>query len=80
MSDTLNTQDVRITVRFGKSRLPVVLPVTHQLMRLLGLYAAEGTRLDATIYLSFGSHETNLIEETKRLIVQASLDFYRLMG
>jgi DNA topoisomerase-6 subunit B len=63
--------DVRITVRFGKSRLPVVLPVSHELMRFLGLYAAEGTRLDATILLSFGSHEKSLIEETKRLIVQA---------
>ncbi len=63
--------DVRITVRFGKSRLPVVLPVSHELMRFLGLYAAEGTRRDATIFLSFGSHETRLIEEAKRLIVQA---------
>ena len=63
--------DVRVTVRFGKSRLPVVLPVRHELMRFLGLYAAEGTRLDETIFLSFGSHETKLIEETKQLITQA---------
>ena len=63
--------DARINVRFGKSRLPVVLPVTPALMRFLGLYVAEGTRLDATILLSFGSHETALIEETKRLAVQA---------
>ena len=63
--------NARMNVRFGKSRLPVVLPVTHELMRFLGLYAAEGTRLDATIFLSFGAHERNLIEETKRLVVQA---------
>jgi len=59
--------DVRVDVRFGKSRLPVMIPVTKALLRFLGLYAAEGTRLERTVFLSFGSHERDLIEETQFL-------------
>jgi len=64
-------RDARVTVRFGKSRLPVIIPVTTALLRFLGLYAAEGTRLEHKVTLSFGSHETALIDEAQALAKEA---------
>ena len=63
--------DARVNVRLGRSRLPVVLPITPALLRFLGLYAAEGTRLEHVIFLSFGAHEKELIESTLRLVKEA---------
>jgi len=64
-------RDARVTVRFGKSRLPVVIPVTEALMRFLGLYAAEGTRSRRIVTLSFGAHETDLIDDARRCVLEA---------
>ncbi len=60
--------EARVNVRHGRSRLPVVIRTTRSLMRLLGLYAAEGTRRDNMVTLSFGSHERDLIDETQSLV------------
>jgi DNA gyrase subunit B len=62
--------------RIGNKRnnafsLPAVLPVTRELVELLGLYAAEGTSFMGKtnrVVWSFGAHEKNLIEYTSRLI------------
>ena len=64
-------EDARVNVRFGRSRLPVVLSITPALLRFLGLYAAEGTRQENTIFLSFGAHEKELINGTLRLVKEA---------
>ena len=50
--------------------VPCVLPLSQELMQLLGLYVAEGnTRKTLTsVSLSFGSHETQLIGTAKRLV------------
>ncbi len=59
-----------ISVKQCKHRLPVIMDVDHDLMAFLGIYAAEGnTRKNMTqVSLSFGIHETELIDYFNELI------------
>ena len=59
-------ENARVGVRFGKSSLPMIIPVTTELPRFLGYYAAEGTCYPDHITLSFGSHEGGLIADAQR--------------
>jgi DNA topoisomerase-6 subunit B len=66
-------EDCEIGVRFGRHNIPAVLTVDDELAELLGLYAAEGciTGGDTDhekVYLSLGSHETNLIDHAEDLV------------
>lgn len=63
--------EARVNARFGESRIPVVIPISEALMRFLGLYAAEGTRFEKLITLSFGSHEVDLIERARKNVLEA---------
>jgi len=54
-------------------KIKSVLPVSRELIELLGIYAAEGTTLasrgrTSRVIFSFGSHEKKLINYTKDLI------------
>ena len=55
--------NAEISIKFGRSSIPVILPINECLMRLLGYYAAEGTCYEQWITLSFGLHEKTLIED-----------------
>ena len=67
-------QKVRIGNKNNASfSLPATLPVTRELVELLGLYAAEGTTILSQthrVVFSFGSHESQLINYATRLIRQ----------
>src|SRR3989344_2486414 len=60
----------------GKSknnwRLPYLLPVTKELVELLGIFEAEGSVIsdgeNSKVIFSFGSHERDLIDYTRKLI------------
>ena len=49
----------------GETEIPVSLPVSTELMRLLGYYVAEGHAGERQVGLTFGSHETELIQQTE---------------
>ena len=51
--------------------LPRLLKVSHNLAKLLGYFAAEGTARDSGIILSFGAHEAELIQDAIRSIEAA---------
>ncbi len=60
--------------RYGKYRIPAVLDVDSELAELLGLYTAEGCVTGGAesdhekVYLSLGSHETELISRAESLV------------
>jgi DNA topoisomerase-6 subunit B len=60
-----------VGARHGKksAKLPAIFPVSAGLMQFLGLYAAEGNTREtmASLSLSFGSHEKELIEYSATL-------------
>ncbi|MFB6295954.1 MAG: hypothetical protein ABEH66_03815, partial [Halobacteriales archaeon] len=71
--DSEEYEDCELGVRFGKHTIPAVLDVDDDLAELLGLYAAEGcvTGGDSgheKVYLSLGSHETDLIDHAENLV------------
>ena len=43
--------------------LPIVIPINENLCRLLGWYASEGTARKYGLIFSFGTHETEFIDE-----------------
>ena len=49
-----------------QTEIPVSLPVTEELMELLGYYVAEGHAGARQAGLTFGSHETDLVATTER--------------
>ncbi|MEF8814361.1 MAG: LAGLIDADG family homing endonuclease [Halovenus sp.] len=53
-----------------ETTIPVSLPVSDGLMKLLGYYVAEGHADDRQIGFSFGSHEDQLIETTERAVAE----------
>jgi len=60
-------------VTFGRHTIPAVLPVDEELAELLGLYVAEGCITGSMgahekVYLSLGSHETDLIDHAEDLV------------
>ncbi|MBI4438736.1 DNA topoisomerase VI subunit B [Candidatus Woesearchaeota archaeon] len=61
-------ESARIGVKLGRSSIPVRITITHELMRLLGYYAAEGTCYDQCITLSFGAHEEALMQDAEKCI------------
>jgi len=48
-----------------ETEIPVSVPVTRELMKLLGYYVAEGHANARQIGLTFGSHEDELIQQTE---------------
>ncbi len=44
------------------------ISITPEFMRLLGYYIAEGFTNEQGIFLNFGSHETDLIEDAKKCV------------
>jgi DNA topoisomerase-6 subunit B len=51
-----------------QTTLPVRLPVSEELMKLLGYYVAEGHAGPRQVGFTFGSHESELIETTEQAI------------
>ena len=51
-----------------ETTMPVSLPVTGDLMKLLGYYVAEGHAGPRQVGFTFGSHESSLIEHTERAL------------
>lgn len=60
----------KIGTRHCKYKLATITSVTKELMQFLGLYIAEGSTRKTLqcSYLSFGSHEKELIDYTKKLV------------
>jgi DNA topoisomerase VI subunit B len=55
-----------VSVRNGRSQLPVIIPLNAEIARFLGYYAAEGTCYSHLVTLSFGAHEAGLIADAQR--------------
>ena len=63
--------DCNVGYRGSRERkISCIMPVTKELMHFLGLYIAEGNTRENLLgcTLSFGSHETELIETAKNLV------------
>ena len=54
-----------------ETSIPVCLPVSEELMKLLGYYIAEGHADPRQVGFTFGSHEDDLIETTERALAGA---------
>jgi len=52
----------------AETTVPVSLPVSDELMQLLGYYVAEGHAGPRQVGLTFGSHETELIDATEQAL------------
>ncbi len=54
----------------GTERLKKVdsISITPEFMRLLGYYIAEGFTNEQGIFLNFGSHESNLVDDAKKCV------------
>jgi len=52
----------------GETTIPVCLPVSEKLMKLLGYYVAEGHAGPRQVGFTFGSHEDELVETTERVL------------
>ncbi|MEZ3142891.1 ATP-binding protein [Halobaculum sp. MBLA0143] len=50
------------------TEVPVTVPVTEELMELLGYYVAEGHADDRQVGFTFGSHEPELVEATETAV------------
>ncbi len=68
--DPSKLENSTIGYRQGKIRLPTKLKIDNNLVRLLGLYVAEGSTLNRLhkVYFSYGAHEEQLIKYTSYLI------------
>jgi len=53
----------KIGIYSGQSELPLKIGINKDLMRILGLFIAEGTANENNLVFSFGSHETGYINE-----------------
>jgi DNA topoisomerase-6 subunit B len=51
-----------------QTTLPVSLPLSEELMKLLGYYVAEGHAGPRQVGFTFGSHERGLVETTERAL------------
>ncbi len=60
--------DFRLHLPHSNNMLRRQIPVTRSLAKLLGYYASEGSCADRGITLSFGAHESELIEDAIRCI------------
>ena len=52
-----------ISIKAGRSSIPVMFPINYELMRILGYYASEGTAYNQCLVFSFGAHEKDLIND-----------------
>ena len=59
----------KIGARHAKHKVNAVIPVTKELMQIIGFYIAEGNTRKTLMgmTLSFGSHESEIIEYVKKL-------------
>ena len=53
-----------------ETTIPVTLPVTTELMKLLGYYVAEGHADERQVGFTFDSHEQSLIQTTERALAE----------
>ena len=76
-------EETLLSVNKGRSKIPVIIKVTKDFMKLLGYYAAEGTCYDKWITFSFGSHEKELIEDTEKCLINVfgeNINFNRIFA
>jgi len=68
--------DFGVRLLGSDNHVPRRIPITRSLAKLLGYYAAEGSCADRGITLSFGAHETDLIEDAIRCIANVFPDVH----
>jgi ribonucleoside-triphosphate reductase len=72
-ADEILTSDKEVNIKNAKKRgLPRQMPITAELIRFLGYYLAEGCSDQCgrrySVRLSFGKHETDLVEDSLRCL------------
>ncbi len=73
----MDASKLSFSVKQGRRRLPATLPVSRELMRILGYYASEGSISKGhKVSFSFGSHE---LRTHARDVVQCLTDVFGLV-